>query len=185
MAKIHNIIPGGNCIGYGWCKGAIVSSMTFLLGKYLKQWESYKVESKKSESKPLELYELSNFTNFQTNNRFRQGKTDSMVVQSYYIKRVIFSTALPAGYSNGGTSNNMGTNAYFWTATENNATNAWNRNLNTGNAQSNRNNNNKTNGFSVRCLQNWLLKTGRGRFLSLSKDGLCLFFPTRMTMNNN
>jgi uncharacterized protein (TIGR02145 family) len=62
--------------------------------------------------------------------------------------------ALPAGYSNGGTSNHMGTYPYFWSATEGNATNAWTRYLTTGNGQSYRNNNNKTFGFSVRCLQN-------------------------------
>ena len=129
----------------------LVSSMTFLLGKYLKTFSPLLWRGAGGEV------------------RFRQGKKDGAVMQLHHSKMVIFTTALPAGYSNSGTSNNMGTNAYFWTATENNATNAWNRNLNTGNAQSNRNNNNKTNGFSVRCLQNSLLKTGRG-------NGLCLFF---------
>lgn len=141
MAESHNIIPGGNCIGYGRCKGAIVSSMTFLSGKYLTSLRSRFFIGR------------SNLT--VNTDRFRQDKKDATVKQSWHIKMVIFTTALPAGYSNSGTSNNLGTNANFWTATENDATNAWNRNLNTGNAQSNRNNNNKTNGFSVRCLQNW------------------------------
>jgi len=73
---------------------------------------------------------------------------------SHHSKTVIFS-ALPAGYRNNGDGsfNNLGSNANFWSATENSGTNAWNRNLNTGNSQSNRNNNNKTNGFSCRCVK--------------------------------
>ncbi|WP_370245670.1 FISUMP domain-containing protein [Fibrobacter sp. UWR4] len=59
-------------------------------------------------------------------------------------------TALPAGNYNGGF-NNVGSNANFWSATENNASNANNWNMNASNA--NLNNNNKNNGFSVRCLQ--------------------------------
>jgi uncharacterized protein (TIGR02145 family) len=111
--------------------------MTFLSGKYLM---TLRVRHCEERSNPTD--------------RFRQGKKDDAVIQLHHGKMFIFSLALPAGYSNGGSSNNLGTNANFWTVTENDATNAWNRNLNTGNAQSNRNNNNKTNGFSVRCLQN-------------------------------
>jgi len=62
--------------------------------------------------------------------------------------------ALPAGYSGGGTSDRVGSNAYFWMATEYGATNAWDRYLHTGNAQAIRDNSYKTGGFSVRCLQN-------------------------------
>jgi len=63
-------------------------------------------------------------------------------------------TALPGGYrNNNGNFNNLGNNANFWSATENNSNNAWNRNLNYNNAQVNRNNNNKENGFSVRCVR--------------------------------
>jgi uncharacterized protein (TIGR02145 family) len=66
-----------------------------------------------------------------------------------------WSFYLPSGNrNNGGGFSNLGSFAHFWSATENSATNAWYRNLNTGNWQSNRNNTNKTNGFSVRCLQN-------------------------------
>jgi hypothetical protein len=125
----------------------LVSSMTFLLGKYLML-----LRVRHCEEQLVPTYRESNLS--VNTDRFRQGKKDDAVTLSHHSKTVIFTTALPAGYSNSGTSNNMGTNAYLWTATENNATNAWNRNLNTGNAQSNRNNNNKTNGFSVRCLQN-------------------------------
>lgn len=63
-------------------------------------------------------------------------------------------TALPAGYSNGGTSFNLSTGAYFWSATESSASNAWNRGLLSGNVQSARNYYNKSGGLSVRCLQN-------------------------------
>jgi uncharacterized protein (TIGR02145 family) len=112
--------------------------MTFLLGKYLKK---------------------------QTGS----GKVKKMArLRDRVTVKWSFFYALPAGYSNGGTSNNMGTNAYFWSATENSATNAWNRNLNTGNGQSNRNNNNKTNGFSVRCLQNSSRGCGVQPLLSLN-----------------
>ena len=63
-------------------------------------------------------------------------------------------TALPGGYrNNNGTFNNIGNNGNWWSSTENSATNAWNRNLNYNNAEVNRNNNNKNNGFSVRCVR--------------------------------
>ena len=38
-------------------------------------------------------------------------------------------------------------------------TSAWKRNLNSGNATVNRNTNSKANGFSVRCLKDWLIKS--------------------------
>ena len=61
--------------------------------------------------------------------------------------------ALPGGYrNNNGNYNNMGNNGYFWSSTANNSNNAWNRKLNYNNSEVNRNNNNKRNGFSVRCL---------------------------------
>ncbi len=62
---------------------------------------------------------------------------------------------LPGGYrnNNNGNFNNMGNNGNLWSSTENNSTNAWNRNLNYNNTQVNRNNNNKQNGFSVRCVR--------------------------------
>jgi uncharacterized protein (TIGR02145 family) len=66
-------------------------------------------------------------------------------------------SALPGGYrNNNGNFNNMGNNANFWSSTENNSNNAWNRNLNYSNSQVNRNNNNKENGFSVRCVRDLL-----------------------------
>ncbi len=63
-------------------------------------------------------------------------------------------TGLPAGNrNNNGTFNNIGNNGNFWSSTENNTNNAWNRNLNYNNSNANRNNNNKQNGFSVRCVR--------------------------------
>ena len=63
-------------------------------------------------------------------------------------------TALPGGNrNNNGTFNNIGNNGNWWSATENDATNAWNRNLNYNNSNVNRNNNNKKYGFSVRCVR--------------------------------
>jgi len=63
-------------------------------------------------------------------------------------------SALPGGNGNsGGNFNNAGNNGNWWSATENNASNAWNRNMNYNNENVNRNNNDKTNLFSARCLQ--------------------------------
>jgi uncharacterized protein (TIGR02145 family) len=65
-------------------------------------------------------------------------------------------TALPAGLrgSNGGFYD-LGSNGYFWSATESLGTTAWIRTLNTGNWQSSRVHGYKPGGgFSVRCLQN-------------------------------
>jgi uncharacterized protein (TIGR02145 family) len=67
---------------------------------------------------------------------------------------VSYSSALPSGNRNtNGSFNNLGNNGNWWSSSENDASNAWNRNLNYNNAQVNRNNNNKSNGFSVRCLK--------------------------------
>ncbi len=68
-------------------------------------------------------------------------------------KRSCQKQAFPAGNYNG-SYNNFGNNANFWSATENNSNNAYNRNLNYDNANVNSNNNNKNNGRSVRCLRN-------------------------------
>jgi uncharacterized protein (TIGR02145 family) len=66
-------------------------------------------------------------------------------------------TALPGGNRNTDGSFNPAragsNNGNWWSSSQNDATNAWNRNLNYNNAQVNRNNNNKSNGFSVRCLK--------------------------------
>ena len=75
-------------------------------------------------------------------------------------KAVIFY-ALPGGNRNynGSGFNNAGNNGNWWSSLPNGSENAWNRNLNYNNAWFNRNNWNRTNGFSVRCLQGLALKT--------------------------
>ena len=68
---------------------------------------------------------------------------------------IIFNSGLLAGYRNtDGSFNNRGTHAYIWSSLES-GTNAWRRNLNSGNATVNRNANNKLYGFSVRCIKDW------------------------------
>jgi len=72
------------------------------------------------------------------------------------VKQLFMMSGLPAGYrNNNGNFNNLGNNGNFWSSSQNNTNNAWNRNLNYNNANVNRNNNNKENGFSVRCLKDW------------------------------
>jgi retron-type reverse transcriptase len=65
---------------------------------------------------------------------------------------------LPGGNRNtDGNFNNAGNNGNWWSASENNSGNAYNRNMNYNNDNANWNNNDKANGFSVRCVQdyNW------------------------------
>jgi len=63
--------------------------------------------------------------------------------------------ALPAGYRNtDGSFNFLGSDAYFWSASERPSTNAWNRSLDSGYSQSHRSYYYKKYGFSVRCLKN-------------------------------
>ena len=51
-----------------------------------------------------------------------------------------------------GTLNNVGDNGYYWSATPNNQTNGYNLNFNSSNVNP-ANNNNRANGFPVRCVQ--------------------------------
>ena len=61
---------------------------------------------------------------------------------------------LPGGRRNdAGTFNFFGTNGNWWSSTENDAPNAWTRNLHYYNSNVNRNYLNKSSGFSVRCLR--------------------------------
>ncbi len=77
------------------------------------------------------------------------------------IKWLLLFSALPGGYrNNDGNFNNQGNNGNWWSATEYDASNAYNRNLNYNNENLNRNNNNKQNGFSVRLLRDL---TGNGK----------------------
>jgi hypothetical protein len=67
---------------------------------------------------------------------------------------------LPAGYrNNGGNFNNRGNNANFWSSSAYSSTNAWRRNFNYDNATVNRNNTNRSNGYSVRCIRDSTNKT--------------------------
>jgi len=85
---------------------------------------------------------------------YRRGITFISSENGAMINLVPAKTALPGGYrNNNGNYNNMGNNGSFWSATENNSNNAWNRKLNYNNSDINRNNNNKRNGFSVRCVR--------------------------------
>jgi uncharacterized protein (TIGR02145 family) len=69
-------------------------------------------------------------------------------------------TAPLAGNRNtDGSFNNLSSNANLWSSSES-STSAWKRNLNSGNATVNRNTNDKGNGFSVRCLENWFKGIG-------------------------
>ena len=56
-----------------------------------------------------------------------------------------------AGYRNGTSVNNVGSNGNYWSASYNNSNNAWNVNFNDTNLNTN-NNNNRYNGFSVRLV---------------------------------
>ncbi|MCX7861453.1 MAG: fibrobacter succinogenes major paralogous domain-containing protein, partial [Bacteroidales bacterium] len=63
--------------------------------------------------------------------------------------------ALPAGARSNGGFANLGSHAYYWTATEFNNTDSWYRGLLGGLFESARvNNGTKIYGYSVRCLQN-------------------------------
>jgi len=67
---------------------------------------------------------------------------------------VTITSGLPGGNrNNNGTFNNIGNNGNWWSSSEYNTNNAWNRNLNYKNGNVNRNNNNKEKGLSVRCLR--------------------------------
>ncbi|MCK4677889.1 MAG: hypothetical protein KAT48_07140 [Bacteroidales bacterium] len=76
------------------------------------------------------------------------------IIQLATKNGIIIVSALPGGNrNNNGGLNNLGNNVNFWSSTENSGSNAWNRKLNYNNDKVNRNNNYKTNGFSVRCLE--------------------------------
>ena len=68
---------------------------------------------------------------------------------------ILFCCSLTGNRNTDGTFNNRGTNTNLWSSTEG-TTGAWKRNLNSTEARVNRNDNNKANGFSVRCLKDWL-----------------------------
>ena len=56
------------------------------------------------------------------------------------------------GNGNGSSVNNAGSNGYYWSSTYNNTNNAYNMNFNSSGVNP-QNNNNKYNGFAVRCVK--------------------------------
>ena len=90
---------------------------------------------------------------------FLQAITDCITCKWYCNNsEVVKMLPLPGGNRNNdnGSFNNAGNNGNWWSGTEYSSTNAYNRNLNYNNADLNRNNNYKSNGFSVRCLRDLL-----------------------------
>ena len=86
---------------------------------------------------------------------------------------------LPVGNYNDGSFNNVGSYAYFWSATENNSNNAYNRNFDTSDTM-NQNTNNKDNGFSVRLVKD---TSGREK---LNADSLFfLLYPAYRNARRN
>jgi uncharacterized protein (TIGR02145 family) len=78
---------------------------------------------------------------------------------------VIILAALPGGNRDtSGSFNNQSNNANFWSSSESGG-NAWNRNLNYNNPKVNRNDNSKSNGLSVRCVQELRHDLSGRRFL--------------------
>ncbi|MBA3047628.1 hypothetical protein KKC83_03180 [Patescibacteria group bacterium] len=76
------------------------------------------------------------------------------------FKRLFQRQGLLAGNRNNtGSFNNLTSNGNFWSSSVS-GSNAWNRNLNSTESRVNRNANNQTNGFSVRCLKHWFYRRG-------------------------
>ena len=57
--------------------------------------------------------------------------------------------------NNGSSFSNLGTNGNWWSSTPNSSNAAWMRNLNYSKTTVYRNNYERSNGFSVRCVRNW------------------------------
>jgi len=90
------------------------------------------------------------------------------------IKVLAYTSGLPGGNrNNNGNSNNVGNNGNWWSSSENNTNNAWNRNLNYNDGNVNRNNNNKTNGFSCRCLRDLMETSPRENIRGLYFKCIC------------
>ena len=69
------------------------------------------------------------------------------------LESVCYVAFVLSGNRNGGSTNNQGSNGNYWSSVANNNNNAYNLNLNSSNVNP-QNNNNKWNGFSVRCVAN-------------------------------
>lgn len=82
---------------------------------------------------------------------------DNKFIKWYYVTKTkvitIRSGLLSGNRNNNGTFNNIGNNGNWWSSKENGTNRAWNRSLNYNNGNVNRINNDKNNGFSVRCLR--------------------------------
>jgi uncharacterized protein (TIGR02145 family) len=76
-------------------------------------------------------------------------------VQSGYLLRMVCFGAVPAGNRNntGTQFGGRGTNVNYWSSSVSSSSNAWRRNFDYNSAQVNRNNSNRSNGFSVRCVR--------------------------------
>ena len=83
-------------------------------------------------------------------------------------------SAPAAGYRNGSSLNNAGSNGYYWSSTpnESNSNNAYNLNFNSDNH--NMNNNNRNNGQSVRPVLELIESSDKVRHFSISKEQLLL-----------
>ena len=79
-----------------------------------------------------------------------------------------------AGYRNGSSLNNAGSNGYYWSSTpnESNSNNAYNLNFNSDNH--NMNNNNRNNGRSVRPVLELIESSDKVRHFSITKEQLLL-----------
>ena len=73
-----------------------------------------------------------------------------MFVRRYIHKRDCFIPASGYRNNNNGQLNNVGNNGNYWSGSPN-GTNGYNLNFNNGNVNP-ANNNNRSNGFSVRCV---------------------------------
>lgn len=74
---------------------------------------------------------------------------------SGYFFSVLRKSLPAAGYRNGTTVNNVGSNGNYWSSTYNSNNNAYNFNFNSSNV--NTSNNNRYNGHSVRLVQDFTL----------------------------
>jgi hypothetical protein len=96
----------------------------------------------------------------------RTAKVQAMIVRAAFRGRL-------AGNGISGSFNNRGTNGNFWSSSQSGGS-AWNRNLNSDNAQVNRNANDKTNGLSVRCVKD----SSEGPLRLYAEAGLRLQSPS-------
>ena len=71
------------------------------------------------------------------------------------LAAIIAAALLAGNRNNTGNFDNRAWNTNFWSSSVSGG-NAWNRNLNSSESRVNRNNNNQTNGFSVRCVKDCL-----------------------------